>query len=94
MVSTGTNNSPLGHVEQKKIEELGTKFDEALSQSLAIKEERISQLELRLEESLKENGSLRDDISALRKELIKAQANKNGPVGTSSSLQYVIKGQF
>ena len=35
--------SPSGHNEErKKIEELGTKFDEALSHSLMIKEERIA----------------------------------------------------
>ena len=48
--------------EQKKIQELGNKIGEANSRSLAIKEERIGQLEQRLEEMRNENKSLKESI--------------------------------
>ena len=45
--------------EQKAIQELGNKIDEAYSQSLETKEKRIVQLEQRLEELRQENSGLR-----------------------------------
>ncbi|XP_019849313.1 PREDICTED: girdin-like [Amphimedon queenslandica] len=53
--------------EQKKISDLSTKFDEALSQSLSIKEGRINQLEGRLTEVIRENESLRNEMSSLKR---------------------------
>lgn len=73
--------SPNGHIEeQKKIEELGTKFDEALSHSLAIKEERINQLEARLADVIKDNKTLREDLLGMQK---KGSPQRNGPISAS-----------
>lgn len=62
-----------------QIHNLETKFDEAYSQSMAVKEERIAQLEQRLEESMQENQTLRGDVTSLRKEVIQSQARRPSP---------------
>ena len=72
-----------------QIHNLETKFDEAYTQSLAVKEERISQLEQRVEETTRENQSLRNDVSSLRKELIQSQARRVSP-GHSPMSRYMF----
>ena len=76
-ISTPTASPNGSHhvVEQKKIEELGTKFDEALSHSLSIKEERITQLEARLADVIKENRTLREDLLGMKR----ISSQSNGP---------------
>lgn len=66
VTSSAPSDSAANGQEQKKIADLGTKFDEALSQSLSIKEERINQLEGRLTEIIRENESLRSEMSSLK----------------------------
>ena len=72
-----------------QIHNLEAKFDEAYAQSLAVKDERISQLEQRVEETTHENQSLRNDVSSLRKELIQSQARRLSP-GHSPMSRYSI----
>ena len=70
--------------EQKKIKELQDKMDEAHSHSLAIKEERIGQLEARLEEVNHENQTLREDLSSLRKQMVLGSAQSSPLAGGST----------
>ena len=72
-----------------QIHSLETKFDEAYTQSLAVKDERILQLEQRVEETTRENQSLRTDVSSLRKELIQSQARRVVSPGHSPMGRYM-----
>ena len=72
-----------------QIHSLETKFDEAYTQSLAVKDERILQLEQRMEETTRENQSLRSDVSSLRKELIQSQTRRVVSPGHSPMGRYM-----
>lgn len=60
---------PVTPAEGAEFHELGARFGEAYSKSLATKEERISTLERRLEETTKDNQLLRDEVASVRKQL-------------------------
>ena len=66
-------------LEDKKAQALESKFSETYSKILVMKEERITNLEHRLEETMNENQSLRDEISSVRKQLIRSPAGGLNP---------------
>ncbi len=50
------------------MQELENKFKDAYSQSLSTKDERIQVLEKRVEETIRDNSQLREELTALRKQ--------------------------
>lgn len=52
----------------RKVQELESKFNDAYSQSLSTKDERIQVLEKRVEETIRDNTQLREDLMEIRKQ--------------------------
>lgn len=67
-------------------QDLESKFKEAFSQSLTVKDERIGQLEARIEEMTSDNSQLRDEMVSLKQQnekltqLVKSASPKLGAV--------------
>ena len=66
--------------KDKDFQDLESRYGEQYSKSLAIKEERIATLERRLEETMRENQTLRDEIASARKMVRSSSAG--GPGGS------------
>ena len=62
----------------RKVQELESKFNDAYTQSLSTKDERIQVLEKRVEATIKDNTQLREDLMAIRKqnERLKERMNR------------------
>ena len=72
--------TPVAADKDKQFQELESRYGEAYSKSLATKEERIATLERRLEETLRESQSLRDEVASARKMVRSSSAG--GPGGS------------
>ena len=60
------------------MQELESKFKDAYSQSLSNKDERIQVLERRVEEMIRDNTQLREDLTSLRKQNEKLKESPRG----------------
>ena len=72
-------------ISYRQFHELESRFNEAYSQSLTTKDERIQVLEKRVEEITLENGQLRDELAGLWKQNEKTTVHgnrRNSPAGS------------
>ena len=68
----------------RKVQELESKFNNAYSQSLSTKDERIHVLEKRVEETIRDSTQLREDLVAARKQNEHLKERSNGGNGNVS----------
>ena len=71
---------PLSH--RRKVQELESKFKDAYAQSLSAKDERIQVLEERVEETIRDNTQLRQELAALKKQNDTRKDRKNSTHGS------------
>ena len=67
----------------RQMQELESRFNEAYSQSLSMKDERIQVLERRIEDLTGENEQLKDEASLLKRQNERMQRRNAGSPNTS-----------
>ena len=67
---------------RRKVQELESKFKDAYAQSLSAKDERIQVLEERVEETIRDNTQLRQELAALKKQNDTRKDRKNSTHGS------------
>ena len=70
-------------VHCRQMQELESRFNEAYSQSLSMKDERIQVLERRIEDLTAENEQLKDEISLLKRQNERMQRRNAGSPNAS-----------
>ncbi len=70
----------------RQVQELESKFKDAYSQSLSNKDERIQVLEKRVEETIRDNAQLREDLVNLRKQNEKLKESRGGSHGSPADM--------
>ena len=74
------------HCRQKQ--ELESRFNEAYSQSLSMKDERIQVLERRMEDLVSDNEQLKDEVSLLRRQNERFQRRNSSGGSPNTSFRY------
>ena len=64
----------------RQLQELESRFNEAYTQSLTTKDERIAVLEKRAEDNKAENELLKDEVTSLRKQINQLRSPVGSPV--------------
>lgn len=67
------------------MQELESRFNEAYSQSLSMKDERIQVLERRIDDLLGENEKIKDEASLLKRQNDRLQRRNSASTGSPST---------